>query len=185
MRAIGNSAICGFPLSVLLRAIAVLLSLAMGACGSGIHKGERFSVDSPYQHLVSTTPEAACAAVRSALLSQGYLVTEHAPRAVKSTKEFQPDDKTHADLEFSVLCEERSTRTAIYATAIEQRYEAKKTSQAASLTVPKIGAISVPTGSSTDSLVKTGSATVTDRVFYERFFSLVDRMLAPDAPSPR
>lgn len=185
MRASCRSDISGQSWSVSQRAVALFLLLAVSGCGGGIHKGERFTVDSPYQHMVSANPEAACVTVRSALLSQGYLITESAGRAIKATKEFQPDERTHADLEFSVFCEERGTRTAIYATAIEQRFEAKKTSQAASLTVPKIGAISVPTGSSTDSLVKTGSATVTDRVFYERFFNLVDRMLAPEAPNLR
>jgi hypothetical protein len=40
-----------------------------------------------------------------------------------------------------------------------------------------VGSISVPVGSTEDSLVKVASETVPAGVFYDRFFALVQRML--------
>ena len=146
---------------------------------------ESFAPDSPYQHVYDATIQAACGASRSALLSQGYLIRESSESSIKANKEFQPREEIHNDLEVTITCEQRGSQAVIYAAAVQQRYEVKKSRQSTSVSLPRIGALSLPGSSATEDLIKTGSETVTDRDFYDRFFALVTSLLAPVPPPPR
>jgi hypothetical protein len=159
------------------------MAAALASCGGGVYRQERFESDSPYYRAFDATVAAACGASRSALLSQGYLILQSSEARVKANKEFQPKEDLHNDLEFTITCEERGSGAIVYASAIQQRYEVRKVPQSASLSVPKIGSLSLPGGSTRDDLIKTGSETVTDRDFYDRFFARVAGVLAP-VPQP-
>ncbi len=67
-----------------------------------------------------------------------------------------------------------------YVTAWEDQYVVKKATTSSSLGVSAIGSISLPMGSSDDSLVKIGAQTVRDRAFYERFHALIAQVLPPE-----
>jgi hypothetical protein len=53
----------------------------------------------------------------------------------------------------------------------------KRNPNSASVGVNAIGSVSIPLGSSEDSLVKVGSETIPAGDFYDRFFALMDRFL--------
>jgi hypothetical protein len=65
-----------------------------------------------------------------------------------------------------------------FVSAVEDRYTLRKTSSSASVGVGPIGSISVPFGSTSDSLVKIASKTIPAGHFYQRFFDLVEHQLA-------
>ena len=69
----------------------------------------------------------------------------------------------------------------MFANALQDRYALKKTNNSASLGVGVLGSVSMPIGSSDDSMVKVASETVSSAKFYERFFALVELFLPPEA----
>jgi hypothetical protein len=69
----------------------------------------------------------------------------------------------------------------VFANALQDRYALKKTNNSASLGVGVLGSVSMPIGSSDDSMVKVASETVTSAKFYERFFTLIELFLPADA----
>ena len=85
----------------------------------------------------------------------------------------------------------------MFANAVQQLYALRKTNTSASLGVSVLGSLSMPIGSSDDSLVKIGSLTLTKSGLYDRFFGLLEEYLsstttgqepppiAPDALTPK
>jgi hypothetical protein len=69
----------------------------------------------------------------------------------------------------------------MFANALQDRYALKKINNSASLGVGVLGSVSMPIGSSDDSMVKVASETVSAAKFYERFFALVELFLPPEA----
>lgn len=65
----------------------------------------------------------------------------------------------------------------MFANALQDRYALKKVNNSASLGVGVLGSVSMPIGSTDDSMVKVASETVSAPKFYERYFSLVDVFL--------
>ena len=83
----------------------------------------------------------------------------------------------------------------MFANALQDRYALKKVNNSASLGVGVLGSVSMPIGSTDDSMVKVASETVSSPQFYDRFFTLVEAFLpkpkevekavhAPEAPKP-
>lgn len=158
--------------------LAIGLILGLTACGSTpVHEQEAFSIDSPFQRRIPRLLDQACEGARLALLSQGYTLDDSRAHRLKGTKIFQPDEEEHASLEFEVVCAMTRRGATLYANAIETRYDLKKNQQAAGISIASVGSISMPWGSSGESLIKTGGKTVTDTTFYERFFDLVEQQL--------
>ena len=65
----------------------------------------------------------------------------------------------------------------MFANALQDRYALKKVNNSASLGVGVLGSVSMPIGSTDDSMVKVASETVSAPKFYERYFALVDVFL--------
>lgn len=65
----------------------------------------------------------------------------------------------------------------MFANALQDRYALKKVNNSASLGVGVLGSVSMPIGSTDDSMVKVASETVTSPKFYDRYFALVDVFL--------
>ncbi len=173
-----------FRVAVLGWIVAALIALP--SCGGPrVYRGERFDPESQYQRLFDAAPAVACQAARSVLLSQGYLISQSGPDAVNGHKEFQPEEETHVDLELTINCDPRGARTIMYANAVQERYQLKKSRQTTSISVPGGAGLSLPLGSSTENLIKTGTETVSEREFYERFFALVGKFLAPGSRPTR
>lgn len=72
-------------------------------------------------------------------------------------------------------------RSTMFANALQDRYTLKKSNTSASLGVGVLGSVSMPIGSTDDSMVKVASETVTASQFYDRYFALVESYL----PKPK
>jgi hypothetical protein len=68
--------------------------------------------------------------------------------------------------------------------AVQDRYTLKKSNTSASVGLSVFGSLSLPIGSSDDSMVKVASETIPAGVFYQRFFALVEHYLKADAVQP-
>lgn len=168
----------------LLNRLAMLLAVAgLAACGTTLSNQkvsvqEDFASSDIFAHSFPGSDKATCEAARRALLSQGYVVHEANPALVRARKNFQPGSDVHVQIEFHVVCapdSKGSNSTTAFANAVRDRYTLKKSATSASLGLPALGSLSVPFGMSDESLVKVGSETIANKLFYERFFALVER----------
>jgi len=166
----------------LLIPLAVLLS-GLSACSSTKTAGlqhEEFGETGVFTRSFPGTEQAACEASRRALLSQGYVINEWKPTNIKGRRKYQHDADTHAEIEFNVVCvpdSKGSNSSTMFANAIRDRYSLKKSNNSASIGVSAIGSVSLPFGSTDDSLVKVASETIATGQFYNQFFDLVERYL--------
>ncbi|WP_434672388.1 DUF2242 domain-containing protein [Pseudomonas sp. R1-15] len=166
--------------------LALLLVAATG-CSSkkaAIYEHENFDDSGTFSRTYPVTDVATCEAGRRALLSQGYIITSSDPKLVSGHKSFQQTGDTHMEISFNLVCAEDGGpghRATIFANALQDRYALKKTNNSASLGVGVLGSVSMPIGSSDDSMVKVASETVSAAKFYERFFALVEVFLPPEA----
>ncbi len=180
-----------------LACVTVLLSLT--ACGRGkadhLLVRETFNSDNTYSRSVDVTPAAACEAARRALLSQGYMVTRADNAAVEGSKNFQPTEESHEQLDLRISCVAQGEDKAwVFVSAVQDRYALKKSATSASVGVGVLGSVSLPVGSSNDSMVRVASVTVQDGDFYKRFFERLSTYLpkaaakadagAPPPPPP-
>lgn len=127
---------------------------------------------------------ASCEAARRALLSQGYIITSNDPKLVSGHKSFQQTGETHLEISFNVVCAQDGSgdqRSTMFANALQDRYALKKVNNSASLGVGVLGSVSMPIGSTDDSMVKVASETVSSAKFYDRYFALVELFLPQEA----
>ena len=166
--------------------VALLLGL-LTACGStpgsrvAVYQNERFEAGETFSRLFDAGVDATCEAARRALLSQGYLLTTVRPDAIAASKHFQPDGEVHVQIAFNVVCAPEGSQGRLataYVSAIQDRYALKKSSNSASVGVSALGSVSIPLTPSEDSLVKVASETIPAGPFYDRFFALMQRLLA-------
>ena len=160
---------------------AVVLAALLSACagtGPSVYSQERFDAEGLHARRYAEPAAQVCEAARRALLGNGYLVQQASAQGVDGRKRFQPSPDAHVEIEFHVTCVAESDRnTTVFANALQDRYALKKTSNSASLGVGPVGSVSLPFGSSSDSLVKIASETIPSADFYDRFFALVERHL--------
>lgn len=169
--------------------LPMLLGALLAGCGGmstsaeksrKVYQGESFAAEETFSRLFDANVDATCEAARRALLSQGYVISKAETGVVRGAKHFQPGGEMHVEIAFNVVCvgdgPKQQVATA-YVSAQQDRYALKKSNQAASLGVSALGSISVPMTSSDDSLVKVASETIPAGEFYDRFFTLMQRML--------
>ena len=166
--------------------LAAVLAAAAG-CSSNktaIYEHENFDDSGTFSRNYPVTDTQSCEAARRALLSQGYIITSNDPKLVSGHKSFQQTGENHMEISFSVVCTDDGSEghhATVFANALQDRYALKKTNNSASLGVGVLGSVSMPIGSSDDSMVKVASETVSSAKFYERFFALVELFLPPEA----
>lgn len=167
-----------------LRTVVVAMLLAgLAGCSSNktaIYERESFNDSGTFSRNYPVTDVASCEAARRALLSQGYIITSKDPKMISGHKSFQQTGESHLEISFNVVCADdgRSAHHAtMFANALLDRYALKKTNNSASLGVGVLGSVSMPIGSSDDSMVKVASETVSSPDFYDRYFSLVEVFL--------
>jgi hypothetical protein len=158
--------------------LAGLVAFVLAGCGGPqVYRDEAFEKESPYYRHFPLPHETACDGARRALLSQGYVVDDARTDRLKGVKQFQPDEDIHMVMEFDVVCADRNGTSTIFANAMQTRYDLKKIKKSAGLSLPSLGSISLPWGTSVESLVKVGCKTIEDEEFYQRFFQLTRQML--------
>jgi hypothetical protein len=150
---------------------------------------ETFDSDGTYSRSFNRDPDQVCEASRRALLSQGYVVSRSDTATVEATKNFQPQSEVHEQVAIRVSCIGQASGDAwVFASATQDRYNLRKSNTSASVGTA-LGSLSLPFGSTDDSLVRVASLTVQDPNFYRSFFNLVDRYLPTQArrtaPTPR
>jgi hypothetical protein len=167
---------------VRLALVAGVLAALVG-CGTAppkatVYTGERFEMNEAFSRWFDAAPPATCDAARRALLSQGYLVSDESREtSLQARKHFQPQGDQHVQIEFHVHCVPDGRISMAFVSAIQEQYTLRRSSSSASVGVSAIGSVSIPVGSSGDSLVKVGSMTIPGGEFYDRFFALMDRFL--------
>ncbi|QXI30438.1 DUF2242 domain-containing protein [Pseudomonas vanderleydeniana] len=166
-------------------ALAVVLVGAAG-CSSpktAVYEHENFADSGTFSRNYSVNEKASCEAARRALLSQGYIITSTDPKLITGNKSFQQTGETHLQISFSIVCAADGSsgkRSTVFANALQDRYALKKVNNSASLGVGVLGSVSMPIGSTDDSMVKVASETVSSATFYDRFFNLVELFLPPE-----
>ena len=167
-----------------LRGLALALVLA-GATGcsspkTAIYEHENFDDSGTFSRNYPVSDVAACEAARRALLSQGYIITSNDAKMISGHKSFQQTGESHLEISFNVVCADdggAAHHSTMFANALQDRYALKKVNNSASLGVGVLGSVSMPIGSTDDSMVKVASETVSSAQFYDRFFSLVEVFL--------
>ncbi|WP_150572956.1 DUF2242 domain-containing protein, partial [Pseudomonas fluorescens] len=159
-------------------ALGLALVLAgVSGCSSkkpAVYEHENFDDSGTYSRSFPVSDAGSCEAARRALLSQGYIITSTGDNQIAGNKSFQQNSDNHLQISFSVTCAPDSSddqRSTMFANALQDRYALKKSNTSASLGVGILGSVSMPIGSSDDSMVKVASETVTAPQFYERYFA--------------
>jgi Uncharacterized protein conserved in bacteria (DUF2242) len=164
-----------------------LMAAVLAACttaNSPKFSPEKFDSATTHARNYATAPAYTCEAARRALLSQGFVMTVADANHVDGKKNFQPLADEHIEIEFQVVCApdgKAGEKTIAFATALQDRFALKKSSNSASVGVGPIGSLSLPFSSSDDSLVRVGSETINSSSFYDSFFALLKRYLDADA----
>ncbi|SEQ61963.1 hypothetical protein SAMN03159444_02045 [Pseudomonas sp. NFACC02] len=164
----------------------VVALLAAAGCSSkkqAIYEHENFDDAGTFSRSYPVSDAASCEAGRRALLSQGYIITSSDPKIISGHKSFQQTGETHMEISFNVVCAadgSSDTKATMFANALQDRYALKKVNNSASLGVGVLGSVSMPIGSTDDSMVKVASETVASPKFYDRFFALVENFLPPE-----
>jgi len=179
------------PMSFSLRTAVVALCLAgLAGCSSNkptIYDHESFDDSGTFSRNYPVSDKVSCEAARRALLSQGYIITSNDPKMISGHKSFQQNGDSHLEISFNVVCADdggSAHNATMFANALLDRYALKKVNNSASLGVGVLGSVSMPIGSSDDSMVKVASETVSSPDFYDRYFSLVEVFLPKDAKKP-
>lgn len=163
------------------RAHALLLSgLLLAGCASApppAYRGEAFAAESPFVTWSTRDPDAACEVGKRALLSQGYQVDASKATRIRGEKFFLPKSSYGMTLNITLVCLPSNVGTAIYATALQTRYELKSAATSAGVGVAGIGSISLPWTADKEALIKVGEETIADPDFYKRLFALIDSLL--------
>ena len=181
-------------------ALASVLAAALAAGGCAWQPGlaarpnlsvyhhERFQSDETFSRLFDAGVADTCEAARRALLSQGYVIGSARADAISGNKRFQPEGEVHMEISFTVVCVPEGAGGAVstaYVSAQQDRYVIKRAANTTSVGVGALGSISLPLSSSEESLVKVGSETIPAGPFYDRYFALMQRLLADLRDSPR
>jgi hypothetical protein len=167
----------------LVRVLALFSLVGLAACSlprKYNYDEENFSSNNTYSRSYPGSAKSSCEAARRSLLSQGYIIDDVKASQVKGHKNFQPESDVHMQIAFNVDCEENSkgsNSATVFASAVNDRYSLRKSSNSASLGVGALGSLSLPIGSSDDALVKVASETISAKKFYESFFSRLESFL--------
>jgi len=156
-----------------------LSGLLLAGCASApppAYRGESFDAESPFVTWSTREPAAACEIGKRALLSQGYQVDSSKPNSIRGEKFFLPKPDYGMTLNITLVCLPSNVGTAVYANALQTRYELKSAASSTGVSVAGIGSISVPWASDKEALIKVGEETISDPDFYRRLFGLIEAL---------
>jgi hypothetical protein len=152
-----------------------LMVLSLAACGKrDVYRDEAFQGDTPFSARIQAPVERVKSGVRHALLSQGYLLAAAPePDMLAGSKEFQDDEERNVVLYLQAAWRDNGDgSTTVYAVAKQQVNSLETAKQTAGISLPTLGGISLPAGS-TRFQTKISGETIQDPAFYRRFYHSV------------
>jgi hypothetical protein len=167
-------------ISALLVSAALPLVLAACAASTPKPRAEDFQQTETYSRAFASPGPVTCDAGKRALMSQGYFIDKAESGAVTGHKSFQEaEDNMHTQIQFQMICSpnEDTNGTTVFVNAVRDRYAIKRSATSASVGVSILGSVSMPIGSSADSLVKVASETISRSDYYDGFFNLLKKNL--------
>jgi hypothetical protein len=164
------------PYKLIISGIAALFVAACSSAPAPAYRAESFDAETPFQFHSDLTPDILCDRAKRALLSQGYQVDATEPQNIHGSKFFQPQAELQVQLRITMVCLPTGEASAIYANALQTRFELKSGGSSTGLSVAGLGSISVPWPTDKSSLVKVGEETVSDPEFYRRLYVLIETM---------
>lgn len=164
------------PFKQVLAGIAALAVIACNTAPAPAYRAESFDAETPFQFHSELSPSLLCDRAKRALLSQGYQVDATEPQNIHGSKFFQPQADLQVQLRITMVCLPKGAESAIYANALQTRFELKSGGSSTGLSVAGLGSISVPWPTDKSALVKVGEETVSDPEFYRRLYVLIETM---------
>ena len=168
-------------------AVAGISAAMLGGCTvfgkkSGIDNVEAFD-SATFSRNYDLPPTATCPAAQRALLSQGYNIDSASNVSVAGRKHFLQTKGDQYEIEFTITClTDQANHSSIYVNAVQHLYTVKQANTSATLGVSMLGSVSMPIGSTDDSLVKIGSVTISSPVLYQQFFNQLEANLPEFSP---
>lgn len=161
------------------------MTLVLAACTTGkaaFYHQEEFNDTSAFSRSFPGSEKAVCEAARRALLGQGYIINKTTDNSLDGNKSFQPASDKHMEIAFHVVCASNGNgkSATMFVSATQDGFALKKSNASASLGVGVLGSVSMPFGSSDDSMVRVSSETIRSSDFYDRFFGAAERYLLVD-----
>jgi len=98
------------------------------------------------------------------------------PTRIRGEKFFLPKPDYGMTLNITLVCLPSNVGAAIYANALQTRYELKSAAASTGVSVAGVGSISLPWASDKEALIKVGEETIADPDFYRRLFGLIDSL---------
>ncbi len=161
--------------------VALCSALLLAGCATKQPKyAETFSDKGTYTRDYAVDGKDTCEAARRALLSQGYTIQKAKDDGVDGVKNFQGEDQKHTQLSVHVVCAADGSdghHSTAFVNAVQDHYIVKKNSSSAGVGLSVLGSVSMPFGSSDDSLAKVASETIDAPDFYNNFFDLMARYM--------
>jgi hypothetical protein len=159
--------------------LLTLTALLLTACGgtSTYATKEDFQTDTRYRRDFSVSAAPVCEAARRVLRGDGYIVENNLNHDLVGTKEFPIEENRQALLRMYVNCSPRGNGSTLFATATEEHFDVKTSSESTSIGIP-LTPLSIGSKKETHSLAKTHGETVTDHSFYQRFYRAIEKELA-------
>ncbi|MEW6764684.1 MAG: DUF2242 domain-containing protein [Pseudomonadota bacterium] len=168
----------------LLLTLLLPAALVLSACGNSRPVAKDAGpTESPFQKEFSEDAQTTCKAANRALLGDGFLTEQVANDKIKGRKAYRNNGDSSTVIEMTVIClPDMDGGSTLYANGLRSNYDLKKSATPASIGVSVLGSVSLPIGQSADSMVKTTDETITDRVFYRKFFTSVENILHANRP---
>ncbi|MGF1643073.1 MAG: DUF2242 domain-containing protein [Thiotrichales bacterium] len=165
--------------AIVATVVASALGLTLSGCGQNpaAFTRDSFSINSPHQRKFPESADVTCKGARRALLGDGYVVEGANDETIKGRKAYRSQGDRSTFIEMNVVCVPDQGGSTLYANGLLSTYDVKKSGGTASVGVTAIGSLSVPFAQSAESMVKTADETITDREFYQRFFTSVNLVL--------
>lgn len=167
------------PIRFTLLPALLLAPVLLAACRStppSAYQAETFTAESPFVNWSTREPAGACEIAKRALLSQGYQVDSTDPVRIRGDKHFQPRPDHAMTLSITLVCLPSNVGAAIYANALQTRYELKSSASNTGVSVAGVGSISLPWAADKEAMVKVGEETISDPDFYRRLFALIETL---------
>jgi hypothetical protein len=149
-----------------------------------VYREEAFRADAPFSKKIAGSGDIVCWSVKHAFLSQGYMLERSSdPAILIGTRDFQRDEELNVTLRMQTTCADNHDGSSlVFASAVQEISKLQAVTNSLSAGVGP-ATFSWPSGS-TKALAVVKRETIQDAMFYQRFFSLVQRFADEEKRAP-